>query len=190
MADEPAPLCACCWMPRSSRWRRRRGIAAAAGTAPRRRRRRANRRRYHRHRRLGPGPARRKEPESQRSRKDASSSFSICMENNGGPETLFPQALNPPSLIEAVELAELAQFRPRRAEIVGLVLPVAVADRHAAEQHLVLAAISGNRRRCRRAAPRPPAGRCRGRSRGRGMPAHGCSRRDRPIGRGRAGGRW
>ena len=48
-------------------------------------------------------------------------------------ETRFP-----PRLIESVELAELMQLRARRAEIVGLVLPVAVADRHAAEQHLVL----------------------------------------------------
>src|SRR4029079_9540343 len=42
------------------------------------------------------------------------------------------------ALIESVELAELVQLRARRAEVVGLVLSVAVADRHAAEQHLVL----------------------------------------------------
>src|SRR5258707_12215689 len=52
---------------------------------------------------------------------------------NGAPESRFP-----PGLIESVELAELIQLRARRAEVVGLVLPIAVADRHAAEQHLVL----------------------------------------------------
>src|SRR6476620_5988211 len=40
-------------------------------------------------------------------------------------------------LIESVKLAELAEVRTRRAESVGLVLPVAVANRHAAKQHLV-----------------------------------------------------
>jgi hypothetical protein len=41
-----------------------------------------------------------------------------------------------PVLVEPIKLAELAERRPRRAEIVGFVLPIAVTDRHAAEQHL------------------------------------------------------
>jgi len=42
-----------------------------------------------------------------------------------------------PVLLESIKIAELAERGSRRAEIVGLVLPVAVADRHAAEQHLI-----------------------------------------------------
>src|SRR5258708_14819901 len=39
--------------------------------------------------------------------------------------------------IEAVKLAEFVQFGARRAEVVGLVLAVAIADGETAEQHLV-----------------------------------------------------
>jgi hypothetical protein len=42
-----------------------------------------------------------------------------------------------PVLVESIKLAELTELRSRRAEIVGFVLPVAVTDRHAAEQHLI-----------------------------------------------------
>src|SRR5262249_16810418 len=42
-----------------------------------------------------------------------------------------------PVLVESIKLAELSELRSRRAEIVGFVLPVAVTDRHATEQHLI-----------------------------------------------------
>ena len=42
-----------------------------------------------------------------------------------------------PVLIESIKLAELSELRSRRAKIVGFVFPVAVADRHTAEQHLI-----------------------------------------------------
>src|SRR5580704_3999181 len=38
--------------------------------------------------------------------------------------------------LETKKLAELRELRPRRAEAVGRVLVIAVADRHGAEQHL------------------------------------------------------
>ena len=183
-AEEPAPLGCCCdaafdpVAPVDAALRRCCPLLAAAAA-----------RRYRRHRRrLGRGPGRRKEPGSQRSRRDASWPFSISQwRDNGVPGNSVPARLT----LDRIRKTCRTRAAPRAAS--GSRWPCASCRRSRSPCRRTASrspAVSGNRRRCRRAAPRPPAGRCRGRSRGRGTPAHGCSRRDRPIGRGRAGGRW
>jgi hypothetical protein len=44
--------------------------------------------------------------------------------------------LLPSGLVETIKFAELGEPRPWRAEVVGLVLSVAIADGHPAKQHL------------------------------------------------------
>jgi hypothetical protein len=90
-------------------------------------------------------------------------------------------------LIESIKLAELSERRSRRAKIVGFVVPVAVAHRHAAEQHLIRRQLQEITNGVIKPGPGLPGGRYQGPP---GTPARGYSRRDRPIARVRAGGRW
>ena len=64
------------------------------------------------------------------------------------------------------EPAKLLGRRARRAKTVGRMFVIAVADGDGAEQHLFRRHLHERRRRCGTCAPRIPAGKYRGRSRG------------------------